>query len=80
MRNKAETLFIDTWSSSCGNCGQGCNPDEKSHLTNIGYGIKDGERKGCGIEWKYLSSNYYGMGEVFYKRLKEIRPDLEFYQ
>jgi hypothetical protein len=46
IAKKKYTLFVDGWSSNCGNCGKGCNPDEKQHDTNLGYGITNETRKG----------------------------------
>lgn len=69
------TLFIDGWSSTCGNCGKGCNPDEKQHNTNLGYDITDETRKGCGIKWKYVA---HGMTGISPERIKQMRPDLEY--
>lgn len=77
---RKETLIIDTWNSSCGNCGKGANPEEASHDTVLGYGVKN--EKGCGVKWKYVSSNYSGMGKAFYENIRKMRPDLEstFYE
>ncbi len=73
MKEKRLTLFINGWSSECGNCGKGCNPDQKTHEINLGYGITDANKKGCGIEWKYVAS---GMTGISKERLLQMRPDL----
>ena len=73
MGRKRAVLYIDTWSSECGNCGKSCDPDEKTHSKIYGYGADNG-KPGCGIRWKYLASHYTGMDE----QLKQMRPDLEF--
>lgn len=66
------TVFIETWSSTCGNCKRDCDYSEKKHNTVLGYGVKEGEQ-GCGIEWKYVSTNY----PMLKDRVKTLRPDLE---
>lgn len=64
---KEETIVINHWDSKCLKCGKGATPDEKTHDTVLGYGVKEGE-KGCGVEWKYKTSEY--AGEI------SLRPDL----
>lgn len=66
-------LVINLSSSECLNCGRGCSPEEKSHLTVLGYSVPKDE-KGCGIEYKYVTSDYMGM--KMEERCKEMRPDL----
>lgn len=68
------TLFIDTWSSQCGNCRRGADPDEKRHETIMEMSTANG-RPGCGVEWRYVSSNY---GRMLADRIREMRPDLPF--
>ncbi len=67
------TLFINTWSSTCGNCGEGADPEERTHITCLGYGEQP---PGCGVEWKYVSTNYSGLNME--NRLKRMRPDLKY--
>lgn len=71
---RKETLIVDGWSSRCGNCGIDCDPNEKQHITNLGYNEELRKKKGCGVTWKFISSVYPNMKE----RLKEMRPDLKF--
>jgi hypothetical protein len=68
------TIFIDTWSSTCGNCGLGADPEEKKHKTELGYGANGAP--GCGIKWKYVSSNYAGNKPE--RWCKQMRPDLKY--
>lgn len=78
IREKSEqqkqTLIIDRSSSSCGNCGRGCSPLGKTHDVIIEYSATSGEKPGCGIEWRYLRSNYVGGGMA--ESCKKMRPDL----
>ncbi|GEM_PF-6605155 len=75
MAEKKEnpTLHINLSNSRCGNCGEGADPTSKTHDKCLGYGDQP---KGCGIEWKYVTTDYSG-GDIE-KRIKEMRPDLEF--
>ena len=59
----------------CGNCNDDCDGTKNNHDVILGYGKKNGT-KGCGVKWKYLSSQY-AEGAVSSERLHEIRPDLE---
>lgn len=68
-----QTLFIDRSSSTCGNCGLGASPSEKSHDTVLGY--RKDYPEACHVEWKYVSSNYIGTKY----RVVEMRPDLEWW-
>lgn len=68
------TLFIDTWSSTCGNCGQGAKMEDKTHAKCYGYGEQP---PGCNIEWKYVSSNYTE-GVIAPDRLKSLVPHLQY--
>lgn len=65
------TLIIDRSSSSCGNCGRGCDPSERNHDTVYGY--QHSGEPGCHYYYKYVTSNYMISGDG----LKEMRPDLE---
>lgn len=71
-----ESVIINPSSSTCGNCHEDCDYDEKRHETVLGYGPKNGT-KGCGIEWKYVTTQY--MGKRDEEATKECRPDLEFW-
>lgn len=68
-------LFIDTWSSTCGNCGKSCDPEKKTHSKLLGWGSENGD-PGCKVKYEYVSSNYFGP-EVE-KWCKDMRPDLEY--
>lgn len=70
-------LFIDPSASYCGACGWGAFPHEETHETLAGYGIPY-DRKGCGARWNTVSSHYFGMSEDFYRRIQDMRPDLEY--
>lgn len=68
------TLFIDLSNSSCGNCGKQTLPDGNTHDKVSGYG---GGQPGCGVEWRYVSSNY--VGPRIDLAVKRNRPDLEWW-
>lgn len=68
------TLFINSWSSRCGDCNHECDPHEKSHKTNLGYGGP--HPPGCGVTYTHVSSDY--MDEALLNIVKKMRPDLEF--
>lgn len=78
MREKSEqqkqTLIINRSNSSCGNCGRGCNPHSKTHDVIYEYSPTSGEKSGCGIEWRYVRSDYIGDGMA--EACKTMRPDL----
>ena len=76
MKYKHNTLVINISESRCGNCGKVCNPEAKTHDINYGYDMTINGTKGCGCEYEYVTSDYTGME----KRVREMRPDLEFYQ
>lgn len=68
-----DTLIINPWHSTCNNCGKYCFPEEKTHDNLAGWGRKEGD-KGCGIEWKYVTSQYGGR---LVDLSAEMRPDLK---
>lgn len=77
-----ECIDIGSWSSTCCNCGKEALPDEKAHLTRVGYGPQNGD-PGCGITWKYYTSGYSGLGldnivERKWPWLKPLPYDSEF--
>jgi len=76
MRYKNNTLVINLSDSKCGNCGKSCNPEAKTHDINYGYDMEVNGTKGCGCRYEYVTSDYTGMED----RVKEMRPDLKFYQ
>jgi hypothetical protein len=65
-------LHVGTWSSKCGDCGRGCNPNEERHLKILGYLKNPGD--GCGVRWTHITSDYYGTG--IDDKMREMRPDL----
>lgn len=73
---KNRTLIIDRFSSTCGNCDRGCSPDEKQHDTNLGYGITDKTRKGCGVEWAFVTTAEYVPSKHLEDAVRKMRPDL----
>jgi hypothetical protein len=78
LNKRQLTLFIDTWDSKCGNCGRSCNPRSKTHDINYGYDMKINGTPGCGVEWQFVSSNYFGV-DGLNENIKKMRPDLEFW-
>lgn len=69
MEAPKATLFIGRFSSHCNNCGAGADPDEKSHVTKMGYGSYG---EGCGIEWTHVAAEYTHMDDL----VAGMRPDL----
>jgi hypothetical protein len=65
-----QTLIINLFHSKCGNCGFDADPSEKSHRTRLGY--FDNGQPGCGVVWKFVTSEYTGQRESILK----MRPDL----
>ena len=81
---KKNTLVINLSSSYCGECGMDCDPNEKSHMTNLGYDEETRKRKGCGAVYKYVTSDYcsrvFREGDASAEAAtKRLRPDLKFY-
>lgn len=70
-----ETLLINFSDSVCGNCGKATLPDSKTHEKISGYGES---RPGCGVKWKYVSSEYFLANEGQDEAIKETRQDLEY--
>jgi len=70
-----ETLYINRWDSTCGNCGGSANPKETAHFTLLGYGPQNGQ-PGCGAIWRKVSTMAYGDGINDIIRI--MRPDLEW--
>lgn len=68
---RALVLFINRSDTQCGVCGHSADPRETSHLTRLGLGD---DRRGCGVRWNAVSSDYVGMDDV----VKDMRPDLPF--
>lgn len=67
------TLYINLSNSRCGNCGKECDPNETRHIRECGYHAKEGNKDGCGVKWRYVSSDYFNMDES----LIRMRPDLK---
>lgn len=59
METPTNTIIINTWSSTCYACGKGASPSEGRHNTVVSWG---GSAPGCGVEWKYAMSEYWGVG------------------
>lgn len=70
------TVLVGSWSSHCNNCGKPCSYTSKTHDVILGYGEENGS-PGCGIEWKFIFSEY---GPSMEHVLVEDRPDLELIQ
>ena len=51
------TLFIDRWSSECGDCHRGADPMELHHDTVLSYA---GQGEGCGARFTEVGSHYVG--------------------
>ena len=64
-------LLVDRWYSTCGNCGRPCNPNELTHDTILGYGLRNGE-PGCGAKFTSMKAEYHPAGD----ELRRLRPDL----
>ena len=71
MKKEKPTLIINLSNAECANCGRGADPKEKTHKTCLGYGKQP---KGCGIKWKYVTTDYKDRE----KATKKMRPDLKF--
>lgn len=76
-----ETVIINPSQSICGNCGHYANPSEIGHFTRYpGYVSLDKidkiPRYGCGILWKYVSSDYIGLN--LRERYERQYPNLEW--
>ncbi len=71
-RSQKGILVINPYNSFCGDCGLSADPEEKSHITKLGYH----PGKGCGAKWTKVSTDYIG-GDIE-KHTQETRPDLEF--
>jgi hypothetical protein len=74
LRNK--TLFINKSDSFCGGCGQNADPSEVSHETVFGGGLRTQVRKGCGVVYEYVASEYRGGG--IEDAVRNMRPDLKW--
>lgn len=69
-------LLIDTWSSTCGYCGRGADPEDKKHSEVLSMSEAERSSPGCGIVWEFVSSNY--VGSTVDNWCKEMRPDLTY--
>lgn len=70
-----ESLVINLWNSHCGACGEGCDPNAKKHEVTYGWG---GEKPGCMVEWKYVTSDYC-LDKNVAEATKKMRPDLIYW-
>jgi hypothetical protein len=68
----AATIIASFSHSSCNECGHGCNPHEKKHITRP----RVAPGGGCGIEFTHITT------QSSVARVKDaaraMRPDLEF--
>lgn len=81
MRKK-KTLVINLGSSYCGDCGLDCDPNEKRHITNLGWDEETRKKKGCGVKYKYVTSDYCSLHDdnnSIATSTKKMRPDLIYY-
>lgn len=83
----AHTIIVNAWSSTCGACGQGANPEEKSHQTVLS--LHTGNTPGCGTAFHYAASKYTSDKEYLSEQFPHytwvgvvmgIHPDYELYQ
>lgn len=65
-------LIMDRSSSICGNCGKECDPNEYTHTKIVDNNFEN-KKSGCGVRWKYLTTNSRTIEDLIVK----IRPDLE---
>lgn len=70
----AEALVINRSDSRCGKCGRPAYPQQQAHLDEAGYGPRG---KGCGVRWRYVTSDYVGTG--IEEATRAMRPDLEWF-
>jgi hypothetical protein len=71
----AATIIASASHSVCNACGGGCDPSEKTHITQLaGYSGTPG--RGCGIEFTHIStpSSLAKSKDA----TRALRPDLEF--
>lgn len=62
---QAHTLIINLSDSRCGNCGGGASPEQRIHDVDYpGYGGR-GTKPGCGTEFRYVASDYIGLGGFY---------------
>lgn len=68
-----EALVINRTDSKCGACGRETLPRGETHTDISGYKPVPGG--GCGVRWRYVTSDYTGMREA----VQDVRPDLEWF-
>ena len=71
-----EALIVDRFHSSCGACGKGADPAQKTHRDVVTYMVGVTKDAGCGVRWTQIASMYVGPGAR--KAAEELRPDLEW--
>lgn len=72
MTENTATLYINLFSSRCGACGNGVDPEAQTHEMVLGaWGVPG---PGCGARFTEVSSDYAGTAD----RVKQMRPDLPF--
>lgn len=72
---KSEALVINRSDSRCGNCRKGASPHAEAHVDIVDYKSVPGG--GCGVRWRYLTSDYTGAG--IEQAARDMRPDLEWF-
>ena len=75
-----QTLIVSRNWAKCGKCGKGADLHDKRHLhlTAVSYVLPKPDEKPCGVEWKYLASDFADLQGEFEKRVRAMRPDLEW--
>ena len=72
----AGTIIALFSQSFCNACGEGCDPDEKTHTTWLPNYSGDKTGKGCGIEFTHIAISWPGSHPA--PKSIGMRPDLEF--
>lgn len=67
------TLLVGRVWSKCNDCGRGAFPNQERHEDVAGWHPEPGG--GCGVEWKYVVSEYAGKESE--EAVRDLRPDLE---
>jgi len=78
------TLIINRSNSRCGNCNRGASTEQRIHDTIYEYSPDTGA-VGCGTEFRYVASDYFGLGSFWggeFETTEELYahmyPDLEW--
>lgn len=70
----SHTLTVNLKDSRCENCLRGTSPFDTHHTTVLGW--QEGGEPGCGTEFKYIRSDYFGCH--MQEWADRNRPDLEW--